>query len=251
MLLPHSKPATLALEAAIVAERILIIDDDEKLAEMLTEYLQTRGMKVSATFDAASGLEALRTESYDAIVLDIMLPDIDGFEVCKQIRTYSEIPIVMLTARGDDDDRIVGLELGADDYLPKPFNPRELLARLRAILRRVRRPSSPTEGGKLRFGDLEIDCDTRVVRLKDRDCGLTGLQFDLLVILARSAGRVMSREVLLDRLKGELHDSFDRRIDVHISRLRAAIEQDPKKPMWIKTMRGVGYLFARADRSEG
>lgn len=240
-----------AREAAeTVAEHILIIDDDEKLAAMLTEYLETRGMQVTAAFDAASGMETLLRENCDALILDVMLPDLDGFEVCKKIRTRSEIPILMLTARGDADDLIVGLEIGADDYLPKPFNPRELLARLRAIMRR-NRPAASEAAGKLLFGELEIDRDARVVRLKDRDCGLTGFQFNLLLTLAENAGRVMSRDALMDQLKGELYETFDRSIDVHISRLRAAIEEDPKKPKRILTMRGVGYMFSRTDRYSG
>jgi DNA-binding response OmpR family regulator len=169
---------------------------------------------------------------------------LDGFEVCRQVRAVSDIPILMLTARGDEMDRIVGLELGADDYLPKPFNPRELLARLRAILRR-RGAAGSLGTASLRFGRLEIDREARVVRIDGEERALTSYQFELLWAMATSAGRVMSREVLMDRMRGEELEAFDRSIDVHISRIRAAIEDDPKHPRRIITVRGAGYVFAR------
>ncbi|MDE2907484.1 MAG: response regulator transcription factor, partial [Acidobacteriota bacterium] len=193
--------------------------------------------------DAASGLAALSRVKPDAVILDVMLPDLDGFEVCRRIRASSSVPVLMLTARGDDTDRIVGLELGADDYLPKPFNPRELLARIRAVLRR----SNGTRSGVrdvMRFGRLEIDPASRMVTLGDEPCALTGYQFDLLHALASNAGRVMSRERLMDRLRGETLEAFDRSIDVHVSRIRAAIEDDPRHPRRIITVRGAGYVFA-------
>ena len=168
----------------------------------------------------------------------------DGLEVCRQLRAKSDTPVLMLTARGDATDRIVGLEIGADDYLPKPFQPRELLARLRAILRRN---IHPKKNQTLRFGRLEIDRDARAVRLDDAACSLTSFQFALLVALAENAGRVLSREVLMDLLKGEPLEAFDRSIDVHVSRLRAALEDDPKKPRRIITVRGAGYVFAKAQ----
>ena len=208
-----------------MSERILVIDDDTRLSEMLVEYLGARGIQVHCRHDATTGMEALRGERYDALVLDIMLPDLDGFEVCRRIRSESDLPILMLTARGDDTDRIVGLEIGADDYLPKPFNPRELLARLRAILRRCR--TAPSRRRPLLcFGRLEIDREAREVRLDGEPCSLTAYQFDLLTTLAERAGRCLSREQLMDHLKGEPFDSFDRSIDVHISRIRALIEDD-------------------------
>jgi DNA-binding response OmpR family regulator len=173
-----------------------------------------------------------------------MLPDMDGLDVCRRIRATSDIPILMLTARGDEMDRIIGLELGADDYLPKPFNPRELLARLRAILRRQQEPAN-RHTSILRFGRLEIDRDRRQVHLDDEERSLTSYQFDLLRALAENPGRVMSREVLMDRVKGESLETFDRSIDVHISRIRAAIEDDPKRPRRVITVRGAGYVFAR------
>jgi DNA-binding response OmpR family regulator len=201
---------------------------------------------VTASSTAREGLALLRRESFDALVLDIMLPDLDGFEVCRRVRAESDVPVLMLTARGDETDRIVGLELGADDYLPKPFNPRELHARLRAILRRRAAPGA-RRAGVLRFGRLEIDCDARVVRVDGAERPLTSHQFDLLRVLAESAGRVLSREALMQRVRREDLEAFDRSIDVHVSRIRAAIEDDPKHPRRILTVRGVGYVFARSQ----
>jgi DNA-binding response OmpR family regulator len=178
-----------------------------------------------------------------------MLPDLDGFEVCRRVRAESDLPILMLTARGDETDRIVGLELGADDYLPKPFNPRELAARLRAILRRAGQSAAQRER-LLRFGRLEIDRDAHCVRVDGEERDVTGYQFELLLALAENAGRVMSRESLMDRLKGEAFEAFDRSLDVHISRIRAAIEDDPRHPRRIITVRGAGYVFARSQDGE-
>ena len=228
-----------------MAERILLIEDDRRLAAMLAEYLAGFGFEVVARPDAASGLAAVREGTFEAVVLDVMLPDLDGFEVCRRVRAESEVPVLMLTARGDETDRIVGLELGADDYLPKPFNPRELLARLRAVLRRRRAAASTS--ARLRFGRLEIDRNARCVRVDGEERPLTGHQFDLLVALAESAGRVMSREALMDRVRGESLDAFDRSIDVHVSRIRAAIEDDPRHPRRVITVRGAGYVFARSQ----
>lgn len=228
----------------IMPEEILMIEDDESLATMVAEYLASMDMRVTPAPDAAQGLALLERNAYDALVLDIMLPDLDGFEVCRQVRTRSDIPILMLTARGDEMDRIVGLEIGADDYLPKPFNPRELLARLRAILRR-RAPLTMHQTPVLRFGRLEIDLDGRTARLDGRDCALTGYQFDLLCALAQNAGRVMSRDALVEYLRDQPFEVFDRSIDVHISRIRAAIEDDPKHPRRVLTLRGTGYVFAK------
>lgn len=230
-----------------MTEKILIIDDDRALAAMLAEYLEPLGLKLSAADSANAGLAMLQREPYDALILDVMLPDLDGFEVARRIRGGQagarDIPILMLTARGDETDRIVGLELGTDDYLPKPFNPRELLARLRAILRR--RVPGAGRNPPLRFGRLEIDRDARSVRVDGEARDLTAHQFDLLCELANHAGRVMSREALMERVKGEALEAFDRSIDVHISRIRAAIEDDPKTPRRIITVRGAGYVFAR------
>ena len=227
---------------------ILMIEDDESLARMVSEYLGESGFQVTTAGAALAGLDLLQRNQYDALILDVMLPDMDGFDVCRKIRGESskQLPIIMLTARGDETDRIVGLELGADDYLPKPFNPRELLARLRAVLRR----HSQADSGQLpslRFGRLEIDRNARVARIDDQTRPLTGYQFDLLVALAERAGRVLSRDYLMNRVKGDTLEAFDRSIDVHISRIRAAIEDDPKRPRRVLTVRGAGYVFARSQ----
>jgi DNA-binding response OmpR family regulator len=226
-----------------MAERLLMIEDDAALAQLVRDYLAPLGFDVTIVETATEGLRRVEGESFDAVLLDIMLPDLDGFEVCRRIRRSSDVPVLMLTARGDDEDRIAGLEIGADDYLPKPFNPRELQARLRAILRR-RRPAAGATA-PLRFGRLEVDPDARVVRVDDDEKPMTGYQFDLLLALARSAGRVLSREALMTRVRGDATEAFDRSIDVHVSRLRAAIEDDAKHPRRILTVRGAGYVFAK------
>ena len=227
-----------------MAERVLLIDDDERLAAMLVRYLSERGVEADHRGDARTGLLALQSRPYDALLLDVMLPDGDGFDLCRQLRAKMDIPILMLTARGDELDRIIGLELGADDYLPKPFNPRELLARLRAVLRRR---SPPTPDPVLRFGPLEVDRAAREVRYGGEVRPLTSHQFNLLLVLIERAGRVQSREQLLDAVRGDGADPFDRSIDVHISRIRAAIEEDPKNPRLIKTVRGSGYVFSSRE----
>jgi DNA-binding response OmpR family regulator len=231
-----------------VSGHILMVEDDETLSAMVGEYLGGVDYAVTRCPDAESGLAALERGDFDALVLDVMLPDLDGFEVCRRIRASSDIPILMLTARGDETDRIVGLELGADDYLPKPFNPRELLARLRAILRRRR--AGETTSRALRFGRLEIDRDARVARVDGVERPLTGYQFDLLCALAESAGRVMTRDALMERVRGSSLEAFDRSIDVHVSRIRAAIEDDPKHPRRILTVRGTGYVLARSQDAD-
>ncbi len=228
-----------------MVERILLVEDDARLADMLLEYLGQAGFGVTVARLGAAALEMLSVSDYEAVVLDLMLPDMDGLNVCRQLRAKYDTPVLMLTARGDAVDRIVGLELGADDYLPKPFEPRELVARLRAIMRRRVRGAMVEKS--LRFGRLEIDTAARAVRLAGKPCELTGYQFDLLVALAMNAGRVLSREVLMDLVKGEEFESFDRSIDVHISRIRALIEDNPKKPRRIVTVRAAGYVFAKAQ----
>ena len=225
--------------------RLLMIEDDRALAEMVATYLEKAGMTLDRRESAEAGLAAALRGGYDAVVLDLMLPDGDGLAVCRAIRARSDVPILMLTARGEEADRIVGLEIGADDYLPKPFNPRELLARLRAILRRRTGASPAAAGETLSFGRLVIDRAARRVLVDDEERALTGHQFDILSALAESAGRVLSREQLMDRVRGEALEAFDRSIDVHISRIRAAIEDDPKNPRRIVTLRGAGYLFVR------
>ncbi len=228
-----------------MSERILLVEDDTRLAEMLCEYLGGAGFRVVLAPFGATALERLAESPYDAVVLDLMLPDMDGLDVCRQVRAKSDTPLLMLTARGDATDRIVGLELGADDYLPKPFEPRELLARLRAILRR--RGAGASTGRVLRFGRLEIDCAARSLSIDGEQKTITSYQYELLVAFAKNAGRVLSRETLMDLVKGEQLEAFDRSIDVHISRIRAAIEDDPKQPRRDQALRGAGYVFAKAQ----
>jgi two-component system phosphate regulon response regulator OmpR len=225
----------------------LLIDDDARLGAMVTEYLGRHEVEVTVAADGERGLAALARRRFDVVLLDVMLPGIDGFEVCRRLRATAPsatVPIIMLTARGEDVDRIVGLEIGADDYLGKPFNPRELLARIRAVLRRSS-PPTPPEGRPLRVGSFEIDWAAREVALEGRPIALTRYEFDLLALLARAAGRVLSRDQLLDALKGGEYEAFDRSIDVHISKLRAKLERNPKAPRYIKTVRGFGYVFLR------
>lgn len=228
-----------------MAERILLVEDDVRLAAMTSEYLDKAGYRVTVAPLGATALQHLATGQYDVVVLDLMLPDMDGLDVCQQLRRQSDVPLLMLTARGDATDRVVGLELGADDYVPKPFDPRELVARLRAIARR--RTVRAAGESSLQFGRLEIDRAARTIRLDDRECELTSHQYALLLTLAENAGRVLSREYLMDALKGQQFEAFDRSIDVHVSRIRAAIEDDPKAPRRIITVRGAGYVFAKAQ----
>jgi two-component system, OmpR family, phosphate regulon response regulator OmpR len=233
-----------------VSERVLLIEDDSRLAGMVVEYLGKAGYRVVHAETGTRGLALHEREPVDVVILDLMLPDTDGLDVCRRLRARSDGPILMLTARGDPMDRVIGLEMGADDYLPKPFEPRELLARLRAILRRSRSRSAASGGQAsdvLRYGRLEIDRGAREVRLDGTPCSLTGYQFALLLALAEHAGRVMSRDALMDAVKGEQIEAFDRSIDVHVSRIRAAIEDDPRKPRRIITVRGIGYVFAKAQ----
>ena len=229
---------------AVVTDRILLIEDDPRLAEMVKSYLGEAGFRVSIAGRGDAGIAMSTREPFDSIILDLMLPDMDGLEVCRRIRARAPTPILMLTARGEAMDRVVGLELGADDYLPKPFEPRELLARLRAILRRSK---AGERQDMLRFGRLEIDTGARIVRLDGDVRTLTSHQFALLLVLAQHAGRVLSRDVIMDLLTNERLEAFDRSIDVHISRIRAAIEDDPKNPRRVITVRGAGYVFAKAQ----
>ena len=227
-----------------MAERILLIEDDARLARMVDDYLTGAGFRVTQAATGKAGLALAERDAFDALVLDLMLPDMDGLDLCKALRVRNQTPILMLTARGDAMDRVVGLEMGADDYLPKPFEPRELLARLRAILRRAH-TSAPAN--VLQFGRLEIDKDAREVRIDGAPRTLTSYQFALMLAMAERAGRVLSRDTLFDLVKGESIEAFDRSIDVHISRIRAAIEDNPKKPRRVITVRGAGYVFAKAQ----
>jgi DNA-binding response OmpR family regulator len=225
-----------------VIDRVLIIEDDSRLAEMVQHYLGAAGFRVDRAADGRSGLALVARDHFDAVILDLMLPDMDGLDVCRAMRARGSVPILMLTARGDAMDRVIGLEIGADDYLPKPFEPRELLARLRAILRRSRGGKQPDV---LRFGRLEIDRGAREIRVDGELKQLTSHQFALLLALAEHAGRVMSREALMDIVKAEPLEAFDRSIDVHISRIRAAIEDEARRPRRVVTVRGAGYVFAK------
>jgi DNA-binding response OmpR family regulator len=233
-----------------MVQHVLMIEDDERLAGMVATYLAPFGFEVRPAATAQAGMDMLQRDGFGLVLLDLMLPDADGLDVCRQIRALAaplcSIPVVMLTAKGDPIDRVVGLEIGADDYLPKPFEPRELLARLRAVLRRppLAADSAPRV---LRFGRLEVALGARVVRVDGEPRALTAYQFDLLVALAERAGRVLSREQLLDAVKGDAFDPFDRSIDVHIGRLRVAIEDDVKQPRRIVTVRGAGYVFAKVQ----
>ncbi len=233
-------------------ERLLMIEDDARLAQMVSQYLQQSGFAVTHAGDGRSGLEQLQGKGSEPapslVILDLMLPDMDGLEVCRAIRALpgaaAQTPVLMLTAKGDPMDRIIGLEIGADDYLPKPFEPRELLARVRAILRR-HGAGAAASGQVLRFGSLEIDRDARVVTVGGKPCELTSYQFDLLIALAERAGRVLTRDQIMEAVRGRELDAFDRSIDVHMGRIRAVIEADAKNPKRILTVRGVGYVFAR------
>jgi len=221
--------------------RVLLIDDDEALGALLTEYLGQFGFAVKAVAQPDDGLRTLAADPPDILVLDVMLPGMDGFAVCRRVREKSRVPIVMLTARGGVMDRIVGLELGADDYLPKPFEPRELVARLQAVLRRGGAGSEP--GEIVRVGSLEIQWDARVTRLDGRPLELTTAEFELLGLLVRSRGRVLTRDRILEATRGLDWEAYDRSIDVLVSRLRQKLGDDPRRPVFIKTVRGLGYRF--------
>lgn len=224
--------------------RVLLIDDDARLFELLRSYLGQNDCEIAHAPDGMRGLVALDGGAYDAVLLDVMMPGIDGLEVARRIRAKSNVPILMLTAKGDETDRIVGLELGADDYIPKPFNPRELLARLRAVLRRANPAQTAEHVGA---GDISIDVPGRRVRLRGSEVDLTGLEFDLLVALVRRAGRVVPREALLSEAGRSDVVVGERTVDVHISHLRQKLGDDPRVPRLIKTVRGVGYMLARSS----
>jgi two-component system, OmpR family, phosphate regulon response regulator OmpR len=240
----HVRLLTLGGQDEAMKPQILLIDDDLRLAATVRDYLGGEDFIVAHASTGADGMRRHEGEAFDAIVLDVRLPDIDGFEVCRQIRAGAGTPILMLTANGEATDRILGLEMGADDCLPKPFELRELLARLRAILRRG---SDTRRGDVLVFGRLEIDRRARETRIDGIAHILTDYQFELLLALAERPGRVMGREALMDLGKGGSFKAFDRSIDVHISRIRSIIEDDPRKPQRIITIRGAGYVFARTQ----
>ena len=225
-----------------MALRVLVIDDDVRLFELLAEYLSQHEVALTHARDGREGIARLDAGGFDAVLLDVMMPGIDGLEVLRRIRQRDKIPVIMLTARGDESDRVVGLELGADDYVAKPFAPRELLARLRAVLRRAR-PDSESE--RLSSGGLVVDVGARRVQVDGSEVELTGIEFDILVALLRRAGRVVPREALLGEAgRGDVAVG-ERTVDVHISRLRKKLGDDPRSPYRIKTVRGVGYVFSR------
>jgi DNA-binding response OmpR family regulator len=228
---------------------ILLIDDDVRLAEMVAAYLREHQLEVTHAPDRRSAMTVLKRQAFDLVILDLMLPDTDGLDLFRELKSqpaWQGLPVIMLTARGDPMDRVIGLEIGAEDYIPKPFEPRELLARIRVVLRRGRQPPSAF----LRFGRLEIDKESRTVRLDGEPRTLTSYQFDLLLAMAERAGRVLTRETLAEAVRADHQNydpSLDRSIDVHVARLRAVIEDDPKAPKRILTVRGVGYVFAKAQ----
>src|SRR5436309_15973408 len=221
--------------------RVLVIDDDKKLCRLIKDYLEPMGYDIAAAHTGPDGVEKATNEPWHAVILDIMLPGLDGFEVLKQIRRTSDVPVLMLTARGEEADRIVGLEMGADDYLPKTFSTRELLARLRAVVRRTRsaRPVQAEEQ-EIALGLLRIHPGARVAVLGDQPLGLTPVEFDLLLCLARAKGRVKTREALLDEIRDRNYEVFDRSVDVHISELRKKLGDDTKTPDFIRTVRSAG-----------
>jgi DNA-binding response OmpR family regulator len=225
-----------------MAFRILLIDDDARLFDLLASYLRQNGMDVVGAHDGARGLAMLDAGTFDAVLLDVMMPGLDGLQTCKRIRQKSNVPLIMLTAKGDETDRVVGLEMGADDYVAKPFSPRELLARLRAVLRRAK-PDAFAE--KVTVGDLTIDIAGREAQVSGKPIELTGLEFDLLVALARRPGKVISRETLLAEAGRSDVTVSERTVDVHISHLRQKIGDDPRAPVRIRTVRGVGYVLAK------
>ena len=236
-----SKMSTLPVTGPM---HVLLVEDDERLARLTARYLEGHGVVVSVARDGEEAVEVARRTSFDAVLLDLMLPGKDGLEVCRELRQRSDVPIIMVTARGEEVDRVLGLEGGADDYLAKPYSSRELLARVRAQVRRARGQTGPRRSDVLEVGPLRLDPDALAVTLDGRPVVLTAYEFALLQALAERPGRVLSREALLDRAKGSAEEAFDRSIDVRISRLRAKLGDDPKSPRLLKTVRGAGYLLA-------
>ena len=235
------------MSETLVSIKVLLVEDDVRLAQLTARYLEGHGVLVTSAGDGIEGqAEALRRQ-YDCIVLDLMLPGRDGIEVCRELRTRSDVPIIMVTARGEEADRVLGLEVGADDYVTKPFSPRELLARIRANVRRVRGQAGPTQD-TIEVGTLILDPAKMTVSLDDKPVDVTAYEFSILRALAQRPGKVLSREQLLDLAKGSADLSFDRSIDVHVSRLRAKLGDDSRNPKILKTVRGAGYLLADLRR---
>jgi DNA-binding response OmpR family regulator len=232
---------------------VLVIDDERELCQLIKDYLEPLGYEVSAAHTGPAGLERAVSGDFKAVILDVMLPGMDGFEVLKRIRASCDVPVLMLTARGEEADRIVGLEFGADDYLPKTFSPRELLARLRAVMRRTTRTVTAKQGdapAEIVVGPLRISPGTRTAALGDKPLGLTALEFDLLASLAKTPGRVKTREQLLETFSERDYEAFDRSVDVHVHALRKKLGDDPKTPHFIRTVHGVGYVFVNPDAEE-
>lgn len=228
------------------APRVLLIEDDTRLAQLTARYLESHGARVVLAHDGAAGLREAAATAFDVVLLDLNLPGMDGIAVCQRLRERSDVPIVMLTARGDEADRVLGLEVGADDYVAKPFSSRELLARVRAQARRARGSVGP-RAQVIRVGALRIDPSARTAQLNEEDIALTTHEFDLLRALAERPGRVLTREQLLELLHGSADTAFDRSIDVHVSRLRGKLGDDPRAPRLLKTVRGAGYVLAPQD----
>jgi DNA-binding response OmpR family regulator len=223
-------------------KHILVVDDEPRIAEIARDYLQRAGYRVSTAANGVDALAAARIERPDLVVLDLGLPRIDGLDVTRRLRQDSPVPIIMLTARVDESDKLVGLELGADDYITKPFSPKELVARVRAVLRRI--DAAPERGDIIRAGDLTLDRRRMQATIGDRPIDLTATEFDLLAALARQPGRVFTRQQLLDAVRGERLESFDRAIDAHVKNVRRKIEPDPRNPRYVLTVHGIGYKFA-------
>jgi two-component system, OmpR family, response regulator CpxR len=234
-------------------ERILVIDDDVELCGLVSEYLEPEGFQIEAVYDGTRGLERALSGDHLLAVLDVMLPGMNGFDVLRRIRNTSKLPVLLLTARGEDVDRIVGLEIGADDYLPKPFNPRELVARIRAILRRTQGTGKSADGMPdiVRVGDVELDPATRTVRHSGQPVELTSVEFNLLHVLLREAGHVVTRERLVDEVLSRKFSPFDRSIDMHVSKVRRKLGDSENGAGHIKTVRGVGYIFTHPRENPG
>jgi DNA-binding response OmpR family regulator len=232
-------------------KQILIIDDDHKLTELLKTYLTQFEMAVLTANHPSEGLSLLKSRSPDLVILDVMLPGKDGFEVCKEIRKTSKVPIIMLTARGDVTDRVVGLEIGADDYLPKPFEPRELVARIQTVLRRLAPSPLVVSGGLMKSGDLSVALDRRSASLKGKDLSLTTTEFEILVLFLKNPGKVLNRDWIMDYLKGIECEAYNRSIDITVSRLRKKLKDPAEKPKFFKTIWGEGYLFIGKVSSHG
>ncbi len=234
--------------------KVLAVDDDKKLCGLIRDYLEPMGYVVDAAHTGTEGLEKALSGDFHVVILDVMMPGMDGFEVLKSLRKKSDVPVLMLTARGDETDRIVGLEMGADDYLPKTFSTRELLARLRAVTRRYFKSEPPSDGTAapetLVTGTLQINLSSRTVRMGSEALPLTPIEFDLLISLVRASGRILTRDQLLDAVAGRSYDVFDRSIDVHISSLRRKLGDDPRRPRFIKTVRSAGYMFMDGEDRE-